>query len=377
MELSWTPEVPAHVASLVPYPPGKPIEETEREFGIKGVVKLASNENPLGPSPKALAAIRDGLSALHLYPDGSHFHLKRALAERLGCSTEELSIGCGSNEFIDLLPRVFVPKNKNLVTHQCAFVIYKLCAQLVGCGLIETPVDGDLRFSVDALLQSVNADTKMVVLANPNNPTGTFLNAGEIERLATELDRKRVLLVLDYAYWEFVTDRSIPDPIEVLRRHRNVIVLRTFSKAYGLAGARVGYLVADRKIVSMVERARQPFNVTTAGLAGALAALDDREHLARSVALNTASLAELAKGFARYPVRVYPSQGNFLLVDMRRASASLYTEFLRRGVIIRPVANYGLSTHFRVSAGLPAENAKLFCAMDEIFGVPKAGAPGA
>lgn len=370
MELSWSPEVSSNIAQLVPYPPGKPIEETEREYGITGVVKLASNENPLGPSPKAVEAMRDALSSLQLYPDGSHFHLKRALAKRLGCLPEELCIGCGSNEFIDLLPRVFVPHGRNMITHQKAFVVYKLCAQLVGCQLIETPVDENLDVDVDALLGAVTDDTRLVMLANPNNPTGNYLSAEEIERLASELNRRKVLLVLDYAYWEFVTAGDLPDPMTVFRKHANVVLLRTFSKAYGLAGARVGYMVARKPIVSVVDKSRQPFNVTSLALAGAVAALDDEEHLRRSVELNNSSKLELEKVLKRYPFRIYPSQGNFLLVDMERPSKDLYVEFLKRGAIIRPVANYGLPNCFRISAGLPAENRRFFDALESIFGAP-------
>ncbi|MEW6055709.1 MAG: histidinol-phosphate transaminase [Bdellovibrionota bacterium] len=367
MELSWSPEVPLNIASLVPYPPGKPIEETERELGITGVVKLASNENPLGPSLKALRAIENAAKSLHLYPDGSHFHLKKALSRYLGCNTDEISIGCGSNEFIDLLPRIFVGKNRNLVTHKTAFVIYKLCAQLQGCGLFESPVDEDLNVDVDALLKTVNQDTKLVCLANPNNPTGTFLDADKIDYLARSLYERQILFMLDSAYCEYVTDPAIPNPIAVYRKYPNVVVLRTFSKIYGLAGARVGYLVGNPKVVSMVERTRQPFNVSSLALAGAVAALEDEDHLRKSVALNNSSKTGLIKELSSFPVRVFQSQGNFLLVDMKRSSKELYPEFLKKGVIIRPVANYGLPDHFRVTAGLPQENAKFIAAMDSLF----------
>lgn len=370
MELSWTPEVAENITQLVPYPPGKPIEETEREYGITGVVKLASNENPLGPSAKAVDAIRGALSSLQLYPDGSHFHLKKALSQRLGCLPEELCIGCGSNEFIDLLPRVFVPRGRNMVTHQKAFVVYKLCAQLVGCELIEVPVDENLDVSVEALLSAVTDDTRLVMLANPNNPTGNYLSGDEIDRLATELNHRKILLVLDYAYWEYVTAKDLPDPMAVFRKHANVILLRTFSKIYGLAGARIGYMVARKPIVSLIDKSRQPFNVTSLALAGAVAALDDDDHLKRSVALNNSSKIEIESVLKRYPFRVYPSQGNFLLVDMKRPSKELYVEFLKRGAIIRPVSNYGLPTCFRVSAGLPEENKRFFAAVESIFGVP-------
>jgi histidinol-phosphate aminotransferase len=367
MELNWTLEVPSNIEKLKPYPPGKPIEETEREYGITGVVKLASNENPLGPSPKALAAIERALKQVHLYPDGSHYHLKRALASHLGVSADEVCVGNGSNEFIDLLPRIFVAPNRNLLTHETAFIIYKLCAQLQGCGCIEVPVDENFKVDVEKLLKAVNADTRLVMLANPNNPTGSYLDAASIEHLATELGKRHIPLVLDYAYWEYVTEKSIPDPIEVFRRHRHVVILRTFSKIYGLAGVRVGYLIGDRKITSLVERARQPFNVSSIALMGAAAALEDKDHVAKSIKLNTASKAEIAQRLAKYPVRVFESQGNFLLVDMKRPSTELHPEFLKRGVIIRPVANYGLPNFMRVSAGLPEENKKLFSAMDEIW----------
>lgn len=371
MELTWSPEILPNVASLTPYPPGKPIEETERELGITGIVKMASNENPLGPSPRAMEAIRAAVSNLHVYPDGSHYGLKRAVAKFSNCAAEEIMIGNGSNELLDLLPRAFIPRNRNMVTHKAAFAIYRLVAQLRGCGCIEAPIDEkSLTVTVDSVLSSVNADTRMVFLANPNNPTGGALSVDEIDTLAKELDKRHILLVLDYAYWEFVTDKHVPDPMVVWRKFSNVIILRTFSKVYGLAGARVGYMIANRNLVSTVEKCRQPFNISSAALVGAAAALEDQDHVHRSVNLTIESKAELAKGLALYPVHVYPSQGNFYLVDMHRPSAELYPEFLKRGVIIRPVLNYGLPTCFRVSAGLPKENEKFFAAMDGVFGKP-------
>lgn len=371
MELNWIPEVPENISSLVPYPPGKPIEETEREYGITGVVKLASNESPLGPSPKAVEAMQGALKQLHLYPDGSHYHLKRALSQRLGCATDEICVGNGSNEFIDLLPRVFVARNRNMITHKQAFVVYKLCAQLQGCELIESGVDENFKVDVDDMLRSVNDNTRLVILANPNNPTGNYLRAEEVDELARELNRRQVLLTLDYAYWEYVTDKALPDPMTVFRKHPNVVIMRTFSKIYGLAGARVGYLIARHPIASMIERSRQPFNVSSLGLIGALAALDDEAHVKKSLELNSTSKAEIEKMLASFGFKTYQSQGNFVLVDMKRPSKDLYVEFLKRGVIIRPVANYGLPTHFRVSAGLPTENAKFFAALKSIFGESK------
>lgn len=373
MDLDWTPEVPANIATLVPYPPGKPIEETKREYGISEVIKLASNENPLGPSPKALDAIRAAHSGLNLYPDGSHYALKTALASKLGCSVNRISIGNGSNELIDLLIRVFVPPQANVVAQERAFIAYKLCAQLQGCGFSEAPVDSGFRVSADAVLATINDGTRVVFLANPNNPTGSWMGGREVRRLARELDTRKILLALDYAYWEYVTEPSIPDPMALAQEFGNVVVLRTFSKIYGLAGLRVGYAVAAPKIIALLERARQPFNVNALALAGAAAALSDDSFVARSKKLNAEGLAALQGGLARFDVDVYPRergakpQGNFLLVDFKRPVQPYFPEFLKRGVIIRPVGNYGLPTFFRITAGKPEENEKLLRAIHEVL----------
>lgn len=374
MTMTWKPDVPAHIASLVPYPPGKPIEETKREYGIDHVVKLASNENPLGPSPRATAAIANAVKELQLYPDGSHYKLKAAIAKKFNLALNELSVGNGSNEFIDILLRVYVQKGCNVVAQEKAFVAYKLCAQLQGCDYVEAKVDSDFRVSAESLLAACTEKTKMVVLANPNNPTGTWMAKEELEDLASKLNSRKILLVLDYAYWEYVTEKSIPDPIELFRKFENVIVLKTFSKIYGLAGLRVGYLVARPEVTAMVERARQPFNVNSLALEAAVAALDDEEFLNRAVKTNNEGLHQLVEGLKKYDVDVFPKkrksgelpQGNFLLVDFKASSQILYPEFLRRGVIIRPVSNYGLPTFFRISSGLKEENEMFLKAMKEI-----------
>lgn len=364
--LQWQPYVPEHIATLVPYKPGKPIEETKREYGITEIVKLASNENPLGPSPKALEALQQALPSIHLYPDGSHHALKTAMSKDLGCDTKELIFTNGSNEAIDLIIRAFVPKEANIITHKAAFVVYKLCAQLQGCGCIEAPIDSELKVNVDDLLRAIQPETKLAILANPNNPTGTFLTRDEIFKLAQEYNRRKILFVLDYAYWEYVTEKNIPDPLETFKEFPNVIILRTFSKIYGLAGLRIGYALARSEIISILERTRQPFNVASISLIGAKAALSDQEHVRRSAELNIKSKKHLIEGLAPFKVKVYECQGNFILVDMFRRSEELYPEFLKRGVIIRPVSSYGLTTHFRVTCGLISENEKFLKAMAEI-----------
>lgn len=367
MKLSWLPDVPANIASLVPYPPGKPIEETKREFGIDEVIKLASNENPLGPSPLALQAIEKNLKELNLYPDGSHYKLKSALAKRHGVEMNELSVGNGSNEFIDLLIRIFVPRECNVVAPEKSFIAYKLCAQLQGCQYLESALKPRFEMDVDAILKTVNEKTKLVFLANPNNPTGAFVNAPDVQRLAAALNEKKILLVLDYAYWEYVNDENIPDPFEILKQNKNVIVLKTFSKAYGLAGLRVGYMAADAQIVSFVEKSRQPFNVGSLALEAATAALGDEGFVEKSFALNQMGMKLLREELSKFGLDVYASQGNFLLVDFKRPVQALYTEFLKRGVILRPVSNYGLPSFFRISIGTEAENRKLLQAMAAVL----------
>ncbi len=375
-ELDWTPIIPDNIESLTPYPPGKPIEEAKREFGLENVVKLASNENPLGPSPKALKIIESKMKDLHLYPDGSHYELKSAIAKKYGVTNQEISIGCGSNEMIDLLIRVYCAEESNIVVQEKSFVAYKLCAQLRGCHVIEAKADSDFNVSSHKILKVINPLTRIVFLANPNNPTGTYIERDELHFLAQELDKQKVLLVLDYAYWEYVTNKNIPSPQEMLAEHANVVILQTFSKVYGLAGLRVGYMVARNEITKNIEKSRQPFNVSSLALDAAVAALNDSEFVQKSVDENIKSVSGLKNALKKFNVEVYPKtenedelpQTNFLLVDFKKPSKDLYPEFLKRGVIIRPVANYGLPTFFRISAGLPGENAKLLQAMSEVLG---------
>ncbi|MGE4232689.1 MAG: histidinol-phosphate transaminase [Bacteriovoracia bacterium] len=369
--LNWTLKIPDNIEKLSPYVPGKPIEETEREFGISGVIKLASNENPLGPSPLAIASIAKSTQKLNLYPDASHYYLKQNLMSHLGCQFEELSIGNGSNEVIDTLIRAFIKKEQNIVTIPYAFVAYKVCAQLVGCKIIEAEKTSTYSTSIENILKTVDSNTAMVILPNPNNPTGTYFTADEISELASELEKKRVLFVLDCAYEEYVENKAIPKGIDIFRKHSNVVVLKTFSKIYGIAGLRVGYAIADKSIVSIIEKCRAPFNVSTIALEAAKAALDDIAHLEKSKKLNSESKKQLISGFKKLGLEVCElekgGEGNFLLVDFKKPSHELNTKILKRGVIIRPVANYGLLTHFRVTCGLMSENEKLLEILKEVL----------
>ena len=368
-KLKWEPKVSKSVLNLAPYVPGKPIEETEREYGIKGVIKLASNENPLGPSPLAVQAIAAKAQEGHRYPDAAHFSLKKALSKYHGLSADSFVVGNGSNELIDLIIRIFVPAGSNVVAPEYSFVAYKLCAALQGCGYKEAPVGKNFELSVKSILKTVNAKTRVVFLANPNNPTGAHLRKEEVESLAAALDKKKILLVLDYAYWEYVQTKDIPSPEHMVQKFSNVIVLKTFSKIHGLAAFRVGYSISHERLADILNRSRQPFNINSYGLIAAEAALWDKTFVAKSLKTNNEGLKVLQKSFQDLPgVKLYPTQGNFILIGHKQDSLLINEEFLKRGVIIRPVRNYGLKNHIRISVGTTEENERLVKAAKEIFG---------
>jgi histidinol-phosphate aminotransferase len=360
--------VAEYIEKLVPYVPGKPVEEVERELGIVGAVKLASNENPLGPSPRALEAARAASALVNRYPDGGGYLLRGRLAERLGVAPEQIVLGSGSSEIVDVLVRTFCrpgPDGDEVLTHQHAFFMYKISAQAAGVAYREAPVRSDLRCDVDALAAAVSEKTKLIFLPNPNNPTGAYVTRDELERLLAKLPQG-VMLVMDEAYFEYA--RMLPDyPVgEDYRAARRLLVtLRTFSKAYGLAGMRVGYGIADREVIDYLNRVRLVFNVPSVAQEAARAALDDEEHVLRSVRVNDAGRAQLTEGLTKLGFRVYPSAANFVLVDVGRDGESVFQALLREGVIVRPLRPAGLMQHVRVSIGTAAENAKALAA----FGV--------
>jgi len=366
--MNLTHHVPEYIRSLAPYVPGKPIEETQREFNLRRVVKLASNENPLGPSPKAVLAVKKILTELHRYPDGSAFALKQRLATYLKVVPSSLIIGNGSNEIIDFLIRTYCLPGNAVVTSQGAFIAYKLCAQIQGVRTLEAPLTEDLRFDLDAILELVRKDesVRMVFIANPNNPTGTYVNESEMESFLKAISKVRngsVLVVLDYAYWEYVTEADLPDPMKLMEKFANqvnVVVLRTFSKIYGLAGFRVGYGVGSPEVISHLEKVRQPFNVNTLGLLAAEAALDDKAFVAKSRKVNQQGLIFWKKELQEMDVPFWSSQGNFLLADvqkgLRMTGSDVYQACLRKGAIFRPIANYGILGALRISIGTPEEN---------------------
>ena len=357
---------PEYIRQLNPYVPGKPIEETKREFGLKKVIKLASNENPLGPSPKARLALAKVTKELHRYPDGAAFHLKNALAKHEKIAPSNLVIGNGSNEIIDMLIRTFCVAGDSIVTSKGAFIAYKICAQIQGVRSVETEMGSDLRFDLGSMLEQVKRDpkAKIVFLANPNNPTGTYVRGDELRKFIAEVSKVRggsVLVVLDSAYCEYVTAKDLPNPTTVFGEFpETVVVLKTFSKVYGLAGLRVGYAIGSPSILSNLEKVRMPFNLNSLALVAAEAALKDQAFVKRAVKANSDGMKFWEKGLKQLGIPFWPSQGNFILANVAeglgKPGGEVYQSCLRRGVIFRPVANYGLLHALRISIGTAAEN---------------------
>ncbi|HUS63999.1 MAG TPA: histidinol-phosphate transaminase [Kofleriaceae bacterium] len=359
--------VAGNIEQLAPYQAGKPVEELERELGITRAIKLASNENPLGPSPRALEAAARALEQAHLYPDAGHFAVKRALAERLGVAPAEIVVGGGSNELIHLLVRTFCrPGVDQVVTHRHAFISYAIAAQTHGCEVIETPVSGpDLRCDVDALVAAFGPRTRIVFVANPNNPTGASVARAELERVI-EAAPAGALVVIDEAYHEYAAalDPAYASSQPYRRGRASLVTLRTFSKIYGLAGLRVGYGVCDARVAAQIDRVRRPFNVSGIAQAAAVAALDDAAHVERSCHAARAGMEALAAGLGAIGLRALPSLGNFALVDLGgREAGPIYQALLARGVIARPMGAWGLPRHLRISLGRDADNARLLDAL--------------
>jgi len=352
------------VRGLTPYQPGKPIEALAREYGLTDVIKLASNENPLGPSARALAALASP-GDLARYPDGSGHELKQALARHLSVAPDALTLGNGSNDVLELVVRAFATPAHEVVYSQYGFAVYPLAAAAVGAQGIEVPAR-DFGHDLEAMARAITPRTRVVFIANPNNPTGTWLAAAQLEAFLSGLP-PTVIAVVDEAYFEYVEEPDYPDCVRWIERFPRLVVTRTFSKAYGLAGLRVGYAVSDPAVADLLNRVRQPFNVNTPGQLAAHAALGDEEHIARSRALNAAGLRAIGEGLARIGCPLIPSIGNFITFDTGRPAGAVYEGLLRRGVIVRPLGNYGLPNHLRVTVGLAAENARFLEALAAVL----------
>ncbi len=355
------------VRGMSPYQPGKPIDELAREQGMKveDIVKLASNENPLGPPPSAVKAMAESLAELARYPDGSSFLLKQTLAEKLKVSPEQLTMGNGSNDVLVLLAESFLDAGSSAVYSQYAFVVYPLAVKAVGAEGIAVPAL-NYGHDLDAMVEAIKENTRIVFLANPNNPTGTSFSE---QALLGFLDRvpEDVIVVLDEAYYEYGVGGDLPDGIELLDRYPNLVVTRTFSKAYGLAGARVGYSISNPEVADVLNRLRQPFNLNLPAQFGAVAALQDDAYMQKSIEINQQGMAFLEQGFSDLGLSWIPSSGNFITVDLGCNAMPVYEGLLSKGVIVRPVANYGMPEHLRISIGLPEENRRCLEALGQVL----------
>ena len=365
MSTSWERLANEPILDIAPYEPGKPIEELERELEIAGAIKLASNENPFPPPPGVLQAIRQVLGGLNRYPDGSGFYLRHALAKRHGVSPDAIVLGNGSNELLELVARTFVRHGEEVVFPHPSFVVYPSIVQSVG-GIRVVVTLKDHRLDLGTMARAVTPLTKLVFIANPNNPTGTIVTADEVEKFLNDIP-ERVIVVFDEAYVDFAHGPDFPDSLAYLRQGRRVLVLRTFSKVASLAGLRVGYAVADPDCIALVNRIRQPFNVNTIAQVAALAALEEEAHARQTVAMIQDGIKTLYRAFTELGIRYVPTRANFILVEMRDA-ARVYQQLLRQGVIVRPMASFGLERALRITVGTPEENAKLIQALRTILG---------
>lgn len=366
---------PSHIRAIAPYQPGKPIAELERELGIIGIVKLASNENPLGASPFAVAAMHAAISEIGRYPDGSGFDLKKALSERYGLGREHIVLGNGSNDLLELVARAFLAPGDKVVYSRHAFAVYALATQAAGATGIPVPATKGYGHDLAAMQEAVvQYGVKMVFIANPNNPTGTFLGAKELYDFLRVVP-SQVLVVLDEAYNEYLPKNLRYDSVSWLHDFPNLIISRTFSKAYGLAGLRVGYALADEQVADMLNRVRQPFNVNSVAQAAAVAALQDEDFVRRTCELNHAGMEQITQGFMRLGLEFIPSYGNFVCCRIPRpdqgeagGASPMYRRLLELGVIVRPVANYDMPDYLRVSIGLHHENEKFLSALEQALG---------
>lgn len=353
------------VCDLVAYEPGKPIEETARELGLdpESIVKLASNENPLGPAPAAIEAMKNEAAGVHIYPDGGGYKLREALAQHHGLAIENVILGNGSNEIIELLCHCFLNPKAELIAAEHAFVVYKLMATLFGAKYVEV-ADPDFIHDLDGMADAITSDTRLVFIANPNNPTGTMVDEVALDRFMDCLP-EHVVAVIDEAYYEFL--EGAPDTLKYVREGRNVCVLRTFSKAYGLAGLRIGYGLASPHVAAILQKARQPFNANSMAQAAALAAMNDAEHVAKTMETNRTGLAYYAQAFAERGLEYVPSVANFVLVKVGDGD-DLFQKMLHKGVIVRAMSGYKLPEWVRISVGTMEENRRCIQVLDEVLG---------
>ena len=370
MHTQWESLANTHILGIAPYEPGKPIEELEREYGVHDAIKLASNENPLPPSERVQRAIASALGTLNRYPDGSGYYLRQALAKKHDFAQDQVFLGNGSNELIELAVRTFLKPGDEAIVPHPSFVVYPMIVQAAG-GIRVMVMLKDYRIDLEAMARAITPMTKIVFIANPNNPTATMVTADEVEAFMARVP-DRTIVVFDEAYIEFAMGPDFPDTMDYVKQGRKVIVLRTFSKAASLAGLRVGYGVADADAVALMNRIRQPFNVNALAQVAALAALEDESHVLECVRTIEAGRHYLYDEFNTLGVKYVPSRANFILVDVGRSASDIYQRLLKEGVIVRPMTPFGMESALRITVGTPQENRRLVKALKTVLGKPTA-----
>lgn len=371
MSKSLLDRIPAHIRAVVPYQPGKPVEEVERELGIRAT-KLASNENPVGPSPLGIAAAQRALAEGNRYPDGGSYYLREKIAAGYGVGMEAVFVGLGSSELIDLCARVLLGPGLEALTSAGSYPPYAISTCGVGGTLVTAPLR-EYTYDLEAVAARISPRTRVIYLANPNNPTGTYFKSDAFERFLAQVPED-VLVVLDEAYFDYVEDPEYSRSIELAKKHSNLLVLRTFSKVYGLAGLRVGYGIGPPDLFKEMDKLRTPFNTAGVGQAAAIAALDDTAHVRRSQETNHAGREQIQRGLSEMGVRFVPSATNFVLVETEGDGNAIAAELLKQGVIVRPTGWMGFPHAIRVSIGLEAENRKFLEAFARV-GRSKAASP--
>ncbi|THB76626.1 MAG: histidinol-phosphate transaminase [Desulfobulbaceae bacterium] len=359
-------QIPDNIKAITPYPPGKPIEELEREYGLSGSIKLASNENPLGPSPLAVRAMRSALTGVHRYPDGSGYYLTQKLAEKFGVKPEQVVLGNGSNEIIEFLVKGFVSAGEEIITSHPSFLMYQKFVQVRGGENFIVPLK-DMRHDLETILELISEKTRLIFLDNPNNPCGTILSPNEFYRFLSEVP-EHVVVVIDEAYIDFMADEYKVDVYSLINnceKRCGVVFMRTMSKAYGLAGIRLGFGIMNEEIAEVLHKVRQPFNVSILALAAGLAALDDEDFYEKTLTTTRDGKAFLQQELTQMGCRTFDSQTNFFLIDINGDADSVYQAMLRKGVIIRSMKAYGFPQYVRINVGTENENKRFLASLQE------------
>lgn len=355
----------SNILEITPYEPGKPISEVQREYGLTDVVKLASNENPLGPSPKSVEAVNRALQDLHRYPDGGGYYLKQKLSERFGFDTSQIVLGNGSAEIVELITEAFIGETDEAIIGKQAFFKYRIAVQIMNGRSVWAEMP-ELTHNVDEILKKISSKTKLIFIANPNNPTGTLMDKIQVGRLMDAVP-ENIITIFDEAYYDYRDPEIYPECADYIKEGRNVIILRTFSKSYGLAGLRIGYAFTTEKIAKSMNRVREAFNVNSLALIGGEAALDDDEHLQNGLIVNTQGKQFFIEKLKELDIEYVPTEANFILVKVPMPGRELFARLLHKGVVVRPVDGYGLPDYIRVSIGLSEENEKFFSALEEVL----------